>query len=210
MKPEDRRRLKRFWLIKGLILTGVIGVFGITFALIPLVELQLGIIQETEVPRALRTYRNSRLKNLQSRGPELVCSMASRSSSHNKYSAERKSLLDKSFLEEPLAGQFCSQIILNNELGTLVILIITVVFFLVSSLYTPSPYPLTWSGHLLLPEEMIAELIALKRRRQKQNLPQWKLLLELTVEVLLLLWAIHIQVRFQNLSLPPSKKRNID
>jgi hypothetical protein len=73
-----------------------------------------------------------------------------------------------------------------------------------------NPYPLTWSGHLLLPEETIAELIALKRRRQKQNLPQWKLLLELTVEILLLLWAIHIQVRFQNLSLPPGKKRNID
>jgi HEAT repeats len=73
-----------------------------------------------------------------------------------------------------------------------------------------NPYPLSWSGHLLLPEEMIAELIALKRRRQKQNLPQWKLLLELTVEILLLFWAIHIQVRFQNLSLPPGKKRNID
>jgi hypothetical protein len=74
-----------------------------------------------------------------------------------------------------------------------------------------NPYLLSWSGHLLLlPEETIAELIALKRRRQKQNLPQWKLLLELTVEVLLLLWAIHIQIRLQNLSLPPSKKQNID
>ncbi len=63
---------------------------------------------------------------------------------------------------------------------------------------------------LNFPEETIAELIALKRRRQKQNLPQWKLNLELATEVLLLLWAIHIQIRFQNLSLPPSKKRNID
>jgi HEAT repeats len=81
---------------------------------------------------------------------------------------------------------------------------------LIFFLHTRNPYPLSWSGHILLPEETIAELIALKRRRQKQNLPQWKLLLELTVEVLLLLRAIHIQVRFQNLSLPPSKKRNID
>jgi PadR family transcriptional regulator, regulatory protein PadR len=64
--------------------------------------------------------------------------------------------------------------------------------------------------HLLLPEEMIAELIALKRRRQDQKIPKWKLQLELTTEVLLLLWAIHIQIRLQNLSLPPSKKRNID
>jgi hypothetical protein len=63
---------------------------------------------------------------------------------------------------------------------------------------------------LNFPEETIAELIALKRRRQKQNLPQWKLLLELTTEVFLLLWAIHIQIRLQNLSLPPSKKRNIN
>jgi hypothetical protein len=64
--------------------------------------------------------------------------------------------------------------------------------------------------YLSFPEETIAELIALKRRRQKQNLPQWKLNLELTTEVLLLLWAIHIQIRLQNLSLPPSKKRNIE
>jgi hypothetical protein len=56
----------------------------------------------------------------------------------------------------------------------------------------------------------MAVLIALKRRRQKQKFPQWKLNLELTTEVLLLLWEVHIQVRFQNLSLPPSKKRNID
>jgi hypothetical protein len=81
---------------------------------------------------------------------------------------------------------------------------------IVVSFLLRNPYPLSYSGHLLFPEETIAELIALKRRRQKQNLPHWKLLLELTTEVLLLLWAIHIQVRFQNLSLPPSKKRNID
>jgi HEAT repeat protein len=91
-------------------------------------------------------------------------------------------------------------------LGTVFVGGMGLIFFL----RMPNPYPLSWSGHLLLPEETIAELIALKRRRQKQNLPQWKLLLELTTEVLLLLWAIHIQVRFQNLSLPPSKKRNID
>jgi PadR family transcriptional regulator, regulatory protein PadR len=62
----------------------------------------------------------------------------------------------------------------------------------------------------MLPEETIAELIALKRHRQKQNIPKWKLNLELTTEFLLLLWAIHIQIRLQNLSLPPSKKRNIE
>ncbi len=100
------------------------------------------------------------------------------------------------------------------------LLIIEICLFLVTILVGGSgliffirirnPYPLSWSGHLLLPEEMMAELIALKRRRQKQNLPQWKLNLELTTEVLSLLWAIHVQVRLQNLQLPPSKKRNID
>jgi hypothetical protein len=91
-------------------------------------------------------------------------------------------------------------------LGTIISGGIGLIFFL----RLRNPYPLSWSGHLVLPEEAIAELIALKRRRQKQNLPQWKLLLELTTEVLLLLWAIHIQIRFQNFRLPPSKKRNID
>jgi PadR family transcriptional regulator, regulatory protein PadR len=64
--------------------------------------------------------------------------------------------------------------------------------------------------HLLLPEEMRAELIALKHRRQKQNTPRWKLELELTSEMLLLLWAIHVQIRFQNFWLTPDEKRNID
>jgi HEAT repeats len=91
-------------------------------------------------------------------------------------------------------------------LGTVFVGDMGLIFFLLMR----NPYPLSWSGHLLLPEETIAELIALKRRRQKQNFPQWKLNLELTTEVLSLLWAIHIQVRLQKLSLPPSKKRNID
>jgi hypothetical protein len=62
----------------------------------------------------------------------------------------------------------------------------------------------------LIPEEMRAELIALKQRREKQKTPCWKLYFELTTEVLLLLAAIHIQIRIENLWLAPGKKRNID
>jgi HEAT repeat protein len=79
----------------------------------------------------------------------------------------------------------------------------------ISFLRMHNPYPLSWSGHLILPEEAIAELIALKRRRQKQKFPQWKLNLELTINVLLLLGAFHIRIRFQNIHLKPGKKRNI-
>jgi hypothetical protein len=92
-------------------------------------------------------------------------------------------------------------------LGTVFVGGMGLVFFL----RVRNPYPLNWSGHLVLPEEAIAELIALKRRRQKQNIPKWKIYCELIFfEILPLLLAQHIQVRLQNLSLPPSKKRNID
>jgi hypothetical protein len=83
-------------------------------------------------------------------------------------------------------------------------------FALTFRIMSPSIQKTGLLRYFSFPEETIAELIALKRRRQKQNLPQWKLNLELTTEVLLLLWAIHIQIRLQNLSLPPSKKRNIE
>jgi hypothetical protein len=68
-----------------------------------------------------------------------------------------------------------------------------------------------WLKSLRFPEEAIAELIALKNRRQKQNIPQWKIYCELVLcEILPLLWAIHIQIRLQKLQLPTSKKRTID
>lgn len=78
-------------------------------------------------------------------------------------------------------------------------------------IHSRNSHLLSRSVHLFLPEETIAELIALKNRRQKQNIPQWKIYCEIVLcEILPLLWAIHIQIRLQNLSLPPSKKRNID
>jgi hypothetical protein len=89
--------------------------------------------------------------------------------------------------------------------GGIIVGVLGLVFFL----RIRSPYPLSWSGHLLLPEEMMAELIALKRRYQTQNLPQWKLNLKITTEVLLLLGAFHIKIRLQNIRLKPEKKRNI-
>jgi HEAT repeat protein len=73
-----------------------------------------------------------------------------------------------------------------------------------------NPYPLSYSGHILLPEDRIAELIALKCRRQKQNIPRWKIYRELIFfEFLPLLLAQHIKIRLQNLSLPLGKKRKI-
>jgi Bacterial sugar transferase len=65
-------------------------------------------------------------------------------------------------------------------------------------------------GHLHFPEEIIAELYAQKRRRQQEKWPRWRINLEFAIDILLLLWSVHIQIRLQNFQLNPGKKRNID
>jgi PadR family transcriptional regulator, regulatory protein PadR len=66
------------------------------------------------------------------------------------------------------------------------------------------------AGSLGLPEEIVAELAVLQSRLQKQNLPSWRINLEFAIELVLLLWSVHIQIRFQNFHLNPGKKHNID
>jgi HEAT repeat protein len=72
------------------------------------------------------------------------------------------------------------------------------------------PYPISGAGYLVFPEEVIAELIALKQRRQAQGVSpqQWRL--ELVFEVARLLWSVQIQMRWDNLWLPPSEQHNIE
>jgi hypothetical protein len=71
------------------------------------------------------------------------------------------------------------------------------------SLRLRSPFPIAWSGYLIFPEEIVAELIALKQLRQAQSVPMRRIQLELAYEICLLLWAVHIRIRLENLRLPP-------
>jgi hypothetical protein len=154
MKPEDKKRLKRFWLRQGVLLCLAITVLVLSVSNLLSVPLLWAIAHGAEVPEA----RFHMLKSFFVTVAMLVGSIG------------------LSFIPR-----------LDN------------------------PYPLSYSGHLLLPEETIAELIALKRRLQTQNKPRWKIYCELIFwEILPLFWAQHIQIRLQNLSLPPSKKRNTD
>jgi hypothetical protein len=72
------------------------------------------------------------------------------------------------------------------------------------------PYPLSRVGYLVFPEEVIAELVALKQRRQAEGVPPHQRRLELVPEVMRLLWSMQIQLRWDNLWLPPSEQRNIE
>ena len=101
-----------------------------------------------------------------------------------------------------------SESLLLLRVGRINLGLLSVLFF---SYLLRNSYFLIWSGRFLFPEEIMAELIALKCRRQEHNAPPWKLYLELAIEVLLLLWAVHIQIRLQSIYLITStKKRNID
>jgi hypothetical protein len=80
---------------------------------------------------------------------------------------------------------------------------IAALILLFSSVRLRNPFPLSWSGYLIFPEEIVAELIALKQRRQAEKVSPRRIRLELAYEVLLLLWAVHIQMRIDDIHLPP-------
>jgi hypothetical protein len=80
---------------------------------------------------------------------------------------------------------------------------LTTIVLLLSSIRLRNPFPLIFSGYLIFPEEIIAELIALKQRRQAAGVKPRRIRLELAYEILLLLWAVHIQMRVDNINLPP-------
>jgi hypothetical protein len=187
MKLEDKQRLKRFWQAKVLLVTSAIG--GMTFAIITRVLVILNLHHLISQKPAIRQYSQ-------------ICPAGYPSSMCGAF--EEFVVFSEEVRTEDLYQRFLleSLFLIGIFLGNIAPLLF--------GLRLHNPYPLSWSGHLLLSEEMIAELIALKHRRQKQNFPQWKLNLELTTEVLSLLWAIHIQVRLQNIHLNPGKKRNID
>jgi hypothetical protein len=183
MKLEDKQHLKRFWQAKALLLTSAIG--GMTFAIITRVPVILNLHDSISQKSAISHC--SQVTPAFMRGPCEDVTLTSEA-------AKKEEIYQRLLLE--------SLLLIGMSFGPISALLF--------SLRLRNPYPLSWSGHLILPEEMMAELIALKHRRQKQNLTQWKLNLELTTEVLLLLWAIHIQVKLQNIRLNPGKKRNID
>jgi HEAT repeat protein len=91
----------------------------------------------------------------------------------------------------------------NLERGLLAGLGITALILLFSSIRLRNPFPLIWSGYLIFPEEIVAELVALKQRRQAENVSPKRIRRELAYEVILLLWAVHVQIRIDNLHLPP-------
>lgn len=83
------------------------------------------------------------------------------------------------------------------------VLLMTIVF-----LRLRSPFPIFYSTYLLFPEEVVAELIALKQRRQDDNVKPWKIKLELAYEILTLIWTFQIQIRIDDLKLPPGGNRS--
>jgi hypothetical protein len=91
----------------------------------------------------------------------------------------------------------------NLQRGTLAGVGVTALILLFSSIRLRNPFPLIWTGYLIFPEEIVAELVALKQRRQAENVSPKRIRRELAYEVILLLWAVHIQIRIDNLHLPP-------
>jgi HEAT repeat protein len=112
-----------------------------------------------------------------------------------------KALYDR--LPADQASQNRTHLLWNLQRGILAGLGITALILLFSSLRLRNPFPLIWTGYLIFPEEIVAELIALKQRRQAENVSPKRIRRELAYEVTLLLWAVHVQIRIDNLHLPP-------
>jgi hypothetical protein len=112
-----------------------------------------------------------------------------------------KALYDR--LPADQASQNRTHLLWNLQRGILAGLGITALILLFSSLRLRNPFPLIWTGYLIFPEEIVAELIALKQRRQAENVSPKRIRRELAYEVILLLWAVHVQIRIDNLHLPP-------
>ena len=60
---------------------------------------------------------------------------------------------------------------------------------------------------LLFPEECVAELFVVKRRMKKAKCSTWEIRWELFQQVLGLFWAYYIQIKLENLWLPPGDQR---
>ncbi|MEM9219416.1 MAG: hypothetical protein AAGD25_34420 [Cyanobacteria bacterium P01_F01_bin.150] len=114
-----------------------------------------------------------------------------------------ETLIDK---EHARARAFLtSTILLTTSLILLMILIVTLFQLQLS-------YSLTLGAHLIafLPEECVAELSVLKQRMEMKKASIWYIRLRLLQEFLFLLWVFHIQVRIENLGLPPSDRSTDD
>jgi hypothetical protein len=94
------------------------------------------------------------------------------------------------------------------ETGILGAIALTSLILLITNLRLRNPFPFTWSGYLLFPEEVIAELTTLAHRRQSEKAPQWRIRIEITYEVLLLIWAFYINIQIENIKRPPGGKRS--
>jgi HEAT repeat protein len=94
------------------------------------------------------------------------------------------------------------------ETGILGAIGVTAIGLLLSSIRLRNPFSLFFSTYLLFPEEVVAELIALKQRRQSERVRKWKIRLELAYEIITLIWAFHIQIRIDDLKLPPGGNRS--
>lgn len=75
-----------------------------------------------------------------------------------------------------------------------------------------SSYSLSPTAQLVafLPEDWVAELGALQRRMKKAKVLPWKIRLRLLEEFLTLLWVFYVQVRLENLGLPPRDRKTDD
>lgn len=102
----------------------------------------------------------------------------------------------------------CQRYSCRREAGFLGLVGLTSLSLLLINLRLHNPFPFFWSGYLIFPEEVIAELIALVQRRHTEKVPQWRIRLEIIYEVLLLLWAFQIVIRIDNIKLPPGGNRS--
>jgi hypothetical protein len=94
------------------------------------------------------------------------------------------------------------------ETGVLGAIGVTAIGLLLSSLRLRNPFSLFFSTYLLFPEEVVAELIALKQRRQSEKVRKWQIRLELAYEIITLIWAFQIQIRIDDRKLPPGGNRS--
>ena len=94
------------------------------------------------------------------------------------------------------------------ETGVLGAIGVTAIGLLLSSIRLRNPFSLFFSTYLLFPEEVVAELIALKQRRQSEKVAKWQIRLELAYEIITLVWAFQIQIRIDDRKLPPGGNRS--
>ena len=94
------------------------------------------------------------------------------------------------------------------ETGILGAIGVTAIGLLLSSIRLRNPFSLFFSTYLIFPEEVVAELIALKQRRQSEKVRRWQIRLELAYEIITLIWAFQIQIRIDDRTFPPGGNRS--